>query len=71
MPTYNWFCKVCEQNTEVTRSMADIDQQPDGACCDVPDRVRTPSYTTKAFGNKWTRDMWKSQTRGNKGSWGK
>lgn len=32
MPTYSWFCRTCDQDTECTRPSKDIDLKPDNGC---------------------------------------
>jgi predicted nucleic acid-binding Zn ribbon protein len=38
---YTWKCKNCAKVAEVERRVADIELQPDEACCAAPDRQRT------------------------------
>lgn len=69
---YVWRCDKCEKETEVLRSLADIDKGPDEPCCGAYNRI-IPQLATpgiKGFvlnGAGWERDGYRSRNKSEKG----
>lgn len=69
---YVWKCDKCEKETEVLRSLADIDVGPDDPCCGTYTRI-IPQLATPGIrgfvlnGAGWERDGYRSRNDSEKG----
>ena len=66
---YTWRCDKCKKETDVSRSLADIDKGPDESCCGTYERI-IPQLATRGIkgfvleGTGWGYDGYVSRFKG-------